>query len=183
MTNAAHSTSQLILDPVSQLVTTTDATPTISVIWDRAVQKAVITAADGPTVASRAYGILHTAMFDAWAAYDTNAVGTQLGDDLQRSPAENTTENKAEAMSFAAYRVLTELFSEQADLFSSVMAELGYDTTNTTTNTTAAAGIGNVSAEALMAYRRNDGANQANGYESTIDYTPVNTSSSVQDLE
>ncbi|MEM6598680.1 MAG: DUF6851 domain-containing protein [Cyanobacteria bacterium P01_C01_bin.69] len=183
MTNAAHSTSQLILDPVSQLVTTTDATPTISVIWDRAVQKAVITAAVGPTVASRAYGILHTAMFDAWAAYDTNAVGTQLGDDLQRSPAENTTENKAEAMSFAAYRILTELFSEQADLFSSVMAELGYDTANTTTNTTAAAGIGNVSAEALMAYRRNDGANQANGYESTIDYTPVNTSSSVQDLE
>ena len=180
---AANSNSQLILDPVSQLVTATDATPTISVIWDRAVQKAVITAAVGPTVASRAYGILHTAIFDAWAAYDAKAVGTQLGDNLQRSAAENTEENKAEAMSFSAYRVLTELFPEQAELFSSVMAELGYDTANITTDTTTAAGIGNVSAEALMAYRRNDGSNQTNGYESTVDYMPVNVSGNVQDIE
>ena len=160
---AANSNSQLILDPVTQLVTATDATPTISVIWDRAVQKAVITAAVGPTVASRAYGILHTAIFDAWAAYDAKAVGTQLGDNLQRSAAENTEENKAEAMSFSAYRVLTELFPEQAELFSSVMAELGYDTANITTDTTTAAGIGNVSAEALMAYRRSDGKHHPTG--------------------
>jgi len=178
-----QSSSQLVLDPVSQLVTATDDTPTISVIWDRAVQKAVINAAVGPTVASRAYGIVHTAMFDAWAAYDAKAVSTQLGDTLQRSAAENTEENKAEAMSFAAYRVLTELFGEQTDLFASVMAALGYDTANDTTDTTTAAGIGNVSAEALMTYRRNDGSNQTNGYESTVDYTPVNVSGDVQDIE
>lgn len=179
----SNATANLVLDPVTQLVTATDPTPTISVIWDRAVQQAVITAAVGPTVASRAYGILHTAMFDAWAAYDAKAIGTQLGDQLQRSAAENTEDNKAEAMSFSAYKVLTEIFPEQAALFSSVMAELGYDTANNTTDTTTAAGIGNVSAEALMVYRRNDGSNQTNDYASTIDYTPVNVSGSVQDLE
>ena len=184
MTNATTpSTSQLILDPVSQLVTATDSTPTVSVIWDRAVQTAVIDAAVGPTVASRAYGILHTAIFDAWAAYDTKAVATQLGDELQRSAAENTEENKAEAMSFSAYRVLSELFPSQTDLFNSVMAELGYNTANLTTDTTTAAGIGNVSAEALMTYRRNDGSNQTNGYKSTVDYTPVNVSDNIQDIE
>jgi hypothetical protein len=49
-------------------------------------------------------------MFDAWAAYDETAIATQLGDELQRPEAENTDANKTEAMSYSAYRVLTELF-------------------------------------------------------------------------
>ncbi|MEM9809417.1 MAG: hypothetical protein AAF959_29560, partial [Cyanobacteria bacterium P01_D01_bin.56] len=57
--------TQLVLDPITQLVTVNDPSPTISVKWDQAVQKAVINTAPGPTIASRAYGIVHTAMFDA----------------------------------------------------------------------------------------------------------------------
>jgi hypothetical protein len=167
----------LILDPISQLVTVNDSSPTVSVQWDQAVQEAVINTSPGPTVASRAYGVLHTAMFDAWAAYDPNAVGTQLGDDLQRPTAENTDANKTEAMSFAAYRVLTELFPSEQQTFDDLMTELGLDPNNTSTDTTTAAGIGNVSAEALMAFRRNDGSNQENGYVDTTGYTPVNSDS------
>ncbi len=175
---------QLILDPHTQLVTVNDATPTISARWDKAVQQAVINSSPGPTIASRAYGILHTAMFDAWAAYDPIAVATQLGDDLQVSSSNITDANKEEAMSFAAYRVLTELFPTETDIFYDLMRELGFDPNNNTTDTTTAAGIGNVSAEALMEVRRVDGSNQLNNYVDNTDYTPVNPDpDSIVDLE
>ncbi|WP_143288245.1 DUF6851 domain-containing protein [Calothrix rhizosoleniae] len=159
---------QLILDPETQLVTVNDDDPTISVLWDKAVQQAVINSSPGPTIASRAYGVMHTAMFDAWAAYDPTAIGTQLGDDLQVSAAEITDANKEKAMSFAAYRVLTELFPTETAVFDELMAELGFDSANDTTDTSTAAGIGNVSAEALLEFRRLDGSSD------TSDYEPVN---------
>lgn len=56
---------ELILDTQSQLVTVRNPSPTISVLWDRAVQQAVINTKVGPTIASRAHGIVHTAMYDA----------------------------------------------------------------------------------------------------------------------
>lgn len=164
----------LNLDPDSQLVTVDDPTPSISVLWDRAVQEAVINTAPGPTVASRAYGMLHTAIFDAWAAYDPTAIATQLGDDLQRPDAEITEANKQKAMSFAAYRVLSELFPTQVEVFDELMAELGFDPSNTTTDSTTAAGVGNISAEALLEYRHEDGANQEGDYSDISGYEPVN---------
>ena len=182
----------LEVEPDTQLVTVNDSSPTISVLWDRAIQQAVINTSVGPTVASRAYGMVHTAIFDAWAAYDPQAIATQLGDDLQRPEGEITEANKEEAMSFAAYRVLAELFPDQVDIFNELMAQLGFDPNNTTTDTTTAAGIGNVSAEALLEFRREDGSNQLgddpNGeigvlYSDTTGYEPVNTSERIVDIE
>ena len=170
-------TATLTLDPVDQLVGVSgDDTPTPSVLWDRAIQQAVISESPGPTVASRAYGVMHTAMYDAWAAYDQEAVATQLWDNLQRPASENTDANKTAAMSYAAYRVATELFPGQQSVFDAVMAQLGLDPSNTTTDTTTPAGIGNVSAEALMGIRRVDGSNQLNGYVDNTGYTPRNAS-------
>ena len=170
-------TANLVLDPVDQLVTVSgDDSPTPSVLWDQAIQRAVINEAPGPTVASRAYGVLHTAMYDAWAAYDPEAIATQLWDNLQRPEGENTDANKTAAMSYAAYRVATELFPDQQAVFDGVMAQLGLDPANTTTDTSTPAGIGNVSAEALMGIRRVDGSNQLNGYVDNSGYTPVNSS-------
>lgn len=166
----------LNLDPDNQLVTVEDASPTISVLWDRAVQQAVINTAPGPTIASRAYGMLHTAMFDAWAAYDPLAIGTQLEDDLQRPEAEITEANKSKAMSFAAFRVLNDLFSDQTQIFADLMTELGFDSNNTTTDTTTAAGIGNVTAQALLDFRHQDGSNQLADipYAANGDYEYIN---------
>ena len=183
--------SELQLDPNTQLVTVDDPSPTISVLWDRAVQQAVINTRVGPTVASRAYSIVHTAIYDAWAAYDPSAVATQLGDDLQRPESENTEANKAEAMSFSAYRVLSDLFPEQVEIFNGVMATLGLDPNNTTTDTSTPAGIGNVSAQALLAFRQNDGSNQlgndpnGNGtpYSDISGYQPQNPSGNPINIE
>jgi len=43
-------------------------------------------------------------MFDAWAAYDKKAKGTQLEDHLRRPVNEHTDANKAKAMSYAAHK-------------------------------------------------------------------------------
>lgn len=183
---------ELILDPETQLVTINDPDPSISVLWDRAVQQAVINTAPGPTIASRAYGMLHTAMFDAWAAYNPEAVATQLGDDLQRPASENTAANKTEAMSFAAYRVLVDLFPGEVAIFDDLMAELGFDPGNITTDVATATGIGNLTATALLNFRRNDGANQLgidrNGtlgvpYSDVSGYEPVNSPDNIIDIE
>lgn len=181
---------ELLIDPDTQLVTVDDPDPTITVLWDQAVQQAVINTSPGPTVASRAYAVMHTAMFDAWAAYDPTAIATQLGDDLQRPIAENTDSNKAVAMSFAAYRVLIELFPTQAELFNDVMTSLDLDPNNTTTDTTTPIGLGNVSADALLAFRREDGANstgddpnsQGLPYSDTTGYEPTNLSNTTVDI-
>ncbi|NES76200.1 MULTISPECIES: DUF6851 domain-containing protein [Okeania] len=181
----------LTVNPETQLVTVENPTPSISVLWDQAVQQAVINTSPGPTVASRAYGILHTAAYDAWSAYDPLAIGTQLEDNLQRPQSENTDANKTEAISFAAYRVLSELFPSEVEIFNEVMAELGFDPNNTTTDTSTPAGIGNVSAEALLTFRRNDGSNQlgndpnGNGtpYSDITNYQPLNFPGETIDIE
>ncbi|MEM6500771.1 MAG: DUF6851 domain-containing protein [Cyanobacteria bacterium P01_C01_bin.89] len=173
-------TANLVLDPVDQLVTVSgDDTPTPSVLWDRAIQQAVINneRPPGPTIASRLYGLTHTAMYDAWAAYDSVAVATQLWDNLQRPASENTDANKAAAMSYAAYRVATEILPTQQPIFDALMSGLGLDPNNTSTDITTPAGIGNVSAEALMTIRRVDGSNQLNGFADNTGYRPTNASS------
>src|SRR5919202_1686272 len=101
------------------------------VLWDQAAQQAVINTKVGPTIASRTYAMMHTAIFDAWAAYDPVATSTQLGNTLQRPIQENTDANKNAAISYAAYRTLVDLFPTQVSLFNNLMVSLGFDPNNT----------------------------------------------------
>ena len=151
---------KLNLDPETQLVTVTDSSPTISVIWDRAVQTAIIETASGPTIASRAYGMVHTAIYDAWSAYEDIPISTNLGDELQRPQEENTIANKTEATSYAAYHVLIALFPDLQENFAATLEDLGYDPDLLSTDDTSPAGIGYIAAQALLDYREEDGANQ-----------------------
>ncbi|GMG83025.1 hypothetical protein LNKW23_22380 [Paralimibaculum aggregatum] len=167
----------LVLDPETARVTVDDPSPTVSVIWDQAVQSAVIETAVGPTIASRAYALTHTAIFDAWASYDPVAVGVSVGDTLQQAAVDNTEANKTEAMSFAAYAVLRELFPEQGEIFDAAMAELGFPVNLGLVAPDSPASLGLLVAETLMAERRGDGSNQENGYADTSGYAPVNLSS------
>lgn len=182
----------LILDEDAQTVSIQDPTKTVSAAWDAAVQAAVVATGPGPTIASRAYAMMHTAMYDAWSAYDTVAVSTNLDDQLQRPASENTEANKIEAMSFAAYRVLDDLFSTQTEIFENVMDQYGLNSNDTSTDTTTPTGIGNQMAAALLAVRHADGSNQlgdaATGtagvaYSDTTGYTPVNPTGDPTDIE
>lgn len=136
----------------------------------------------GPTVASRTYGILGTVMYDAWSAYEGVPISTQLGDALQRPKHENTLANKEKALSYGAYRVLSQLFPDRIDALNDRMNSLGFDPNEMTSDTTTAAGIGNVMASTLMQFRRNDGSNQLGGYADTSGYTPINSPDKVIDI-
>ena len=129
---------------------------------------------NGPPVVARALAIAHTCMYDAWAAYDRDAVGTVLGGTLRRPPAERTNANKAKAISFAAYRCLTNLYPDtppstaSATRLGAVLTGQGYALADTSSvDTTTAAGVGNVAAQAVIDSRLHDGSNQYN------DQTPV----------
>jgi hypothetical protein len=53
----------------------------------------------GPTIAARALAVVHTAIYDAWAAYDPVAVGTRMGGNLRQPADERTLENQTKAVS------------------------------------------------------------------------------------
>src|ERR1044071_1904907 len=137
--------------------------------WTNIVHNAVKAVRPYPPAVARAHAIVATAMYDAWAAYDAIAVGTQLGGTLRRPPLERTDANKAKAISFAAYRALVDLFPTQQPAIDQEMARQGYDKNDISTNTSTPSGIGNTVANTLLAFRHNDGSNQANGY---VDYVP-----------
>jgi len=173
----------LQMSPETQRVTVTDPTPSVSVLWDQVVQQAVTNTSPGPTIASRAYAMMHTAMFDAWSAYDEPASSTQQADTIQQPASENTEKNKQEAMSYAAYRVLDDLFATETSLFHGLMERLGFDPENATASPTEPAGIGNTMAASLLSVRHGDGSNQqgndpsgtaGTAYSDTSDYSPMN---------
>jgi hypothetical protein len=56
-----------------------------------------------PTVGSRFLATLHTAMYDAWTAYDSTAVGVVSGTALKGEGGPNNEANKREAISHAAF--------------------------------------------------------------------------------
>ena len=152
--------------------------------WDEQTLAAIRALKTGPTINARALAVVHTAMYDAWAAYDATAVGTRLGGSLRRPAAERTLEYKSMAISFAAYRALLNLFPARAADFTAFMRAMGYDPDDTTTDPASPAGVGNQAAAAVLAYRANDGSNQANGYADTCRpscYVPVNTPDQVND--
>ena len=150
----------LNLEAETQLVTVSEPNPTVSVLWDRAIQQAVINTNPGPTVASRAYSLMHTAIFDAWAAYDPQAIATTKGDDWQRPEAENTAANKQKAMSYAAYEVASDLFPSQTPQFERLMTDFDYDLEPTNLDLTTPEGIGNLAADSLLKSHYQDGSNQ-----------------------
>jgi hypothetical protein len=153
----------------------------VVLLWDEELLQAVRAnpAGTGPTVTARAIGVAHTAMFDAWAAYDARALGTRYGGSLRRPPAERTLENKNKAISFAAFATLSDLFPKREKDFTLQMLELGYKVDGSDTSMPAA--IGSIVAKAVIEFRHNDGANQLGDYADTTGYQPVNTPDKVVD--
>ncbi len=149
--------------------------------WDEQSLMAIRQFKAGPTIAARALAIVHTSMYDAWAAYDATAVGTRLGGSLRRPAAERTLERKSEAISYAAYRALLNLFPAKAGDFRAFLTALGYDPDDASTDPATPAGVGNQAAAAVLAFRADDGSNQANGYADTSGYVPVNSPDTVTD--
>lgn len=141
----------------------------------------------GPPIVARALAIVHTCMYDAWAAYDPVARGTQLGVSLRQPRHERKARHKRKAVSVAVYRALVDLFSAQHALFDDLMARLGYDPLDTNTEAMTPAGIGNLACAAVLAFRHTDASNQLgtiNGgvaYSDHTGYVSVNTPTQITD--
>jgi hypothetical protein len=136
-------------------------TRNIVVCWNEALLQAVRESKLGPPMVARALAVAHTCAYDAWAAYDRAAVGTRLGGTLRRPARERRYENKVEAVSYAAYRAAVDLFpGSRATVFDPLLASLGLSPNNTSLDPTEPAGVGNLAAEAVLAFRHRDGANQ-----------------------
>jgi hypothetical protein len=159
----------------------------VAVRWNEALLQAVRNTGFAPMFTARALGIVHTCMYDAWAAYDPVAVGTQYGGSLRRPEIEHTLANKERATSYAAYRSLADLFPTQVALFDGLMAELGFDPADTSADPTTPTGIGNITSAAVIAVRHQDGSNQLgdiNGgapYSDYTGYVPVNSPDEIVD--
>ncbi len=141
--------------------------------WNQTALIEVRASNQGPTVASRSLAILHTCIYDAWTAYDSTAAGTALSTEYRRPYFERTARNKAAAISYAAYRCLSNLYPDGVERLRTAMRHRGYDETNTSKDRTTPAGIGNSAAAAVIESRRDDGANQygTRNDEPYADYT------------
>jgi hypothetical protein len=146
----------------------------IVVRWNTAVLDAVRNSTLGPPMVSRALAIIHTCVFDAWAAYDARAIGTQFGGALRRPRDERTPANKTEAISFAAHRAAVDLFPGRRAQLDAFMVSLGYDPASLPTDPATPSGIGVTACAAVLEERHQDGSNQLNGYADTSGYVPVN---------
>lgn len=155
--------------------------------WDDAALQAIRGSRPGPPVVARVLAMVHTAQYEAWSQYDETAVGTLLGDRFRRPLAERTTENKAAAVSYAAYQVLSDLYPSLRFEFDAILAAQGLDPSIRTTNPVTPAGMGNLAAAVVLQYRHHDGANQLGdlhpgAYSDYTGYVPVNTPTTVNDI-
>ena len=165
---------------------TAQAADNAVLVWDEAVLHGIRVTKPGPTICARAVAVAHTAMFDAWSAYDARAVPTVQHPAWRRPGAERTDANKSEAISYAGYRAAVDLFPAEAAYYQALMLQQGYSPGDQTTDPSTARGVGNSAAAAVLEFRHRDGSNQQGDrapgtYSDYTGYTPVNTSVTVND--
>jgi hypothetical protein len=140
---------------------------------------------------ARGAALVYTAMYNAWAPYDTNAVATIPGS-IDRVPTSLQNSVAAEtSVAHAAYASLVELFPAQKVTFDQAMKDFGFDPTNSSALDQTAAGLGNAAAKNVIAYYRTDGSNSQGDltpanpvpYADYTGYVPKNTATSQLDPE
>lgn len=144
--------------------------------WDEEALAAIRIDFPRPPVHARNLYHFSLAMWDAWAAYDATAVGYLTS---EKHGSLDPAADRAEAISYAAYRVLRERYRISPNAattlasFDARMAALGYDPSLTTTVGDTPAAVGNRIAATVLAYGLEDGANEAGNYADPS-YAPVN---------
>ena len=155
--------------------------PTVVVNWNEAMLAAIQSGDPKPTIITRQMFIVHTAIYDAWTAYDrvANPVYLQLP---HRPIREHNELNRLETVSFAAYETLIHLFpayEKETGAFRKMINQLGIDL-QADPLSNSPADIGKKAAAAVIKARQNDGANASAAYDDAVSqtfprlYAPVN---------
>ncbi|MEO8468574.1 MAG: vanadium-dependent haloperoxidase [Chloroflexota bacterium] len=144
--------------------------------WDEALLDAIRRALPNPPLHARNLYHLSAAMWDAWATYDRTARGVFV---TEKHAASDVEAARSEAMSYAAYKVLTSRFIKstggEASLseFADVMDSLCYPLGATLALGNSPAAVGYRIGDTILAAGKSDGSNETGGY-APPDYKPVN---------
>jgi hypothetical protein len=157
----------------------TDIDDTVVVKWNDELLQTIRAnpAATGPTITARAIGVLHTAIYDAWAAYDPVPDGVHYTVKATGITSDTIAADREKAISFAAHKTLTWLFPGRAGLdvdpgpavlgeYDAQLQELNY----ALDDSSPAAQIGRAAAQATIAFRGNDNSNQTTNPDGTVTY-------------
>ena len=147
-------------------VTHAAASNSIARVWNERALAAIRQDTPHPPAQARNYFSFSAAMYDAWAAYDSNAVGYVY---RGKHTAPNIASARSNAISFAVFRLMKErhAYSKTASntlfLDDALMTSLGYNINDQSRDTNTATGVGNSIFDAVSAWFINDGARQTNG--------------------
>lgn len=148
----------------------------IARIWNERILEGIRMDTPHPPGQARHLFSFSVAMYDAWAAYDSNAVGFVY---RGKHTAPDIAAARREAISFAMYRLMLErhAFSRtatnQAERNPVFMTLLGYDTNNVSRDVSTPAGLGNSIYDAVSLWFSNDGSRQTNGTPFPLANPPV----------
>jgi hypothetical protein len=123
-------------------------------------------------------------MWDAWAAYDAAADGVFVREKLT---ATNVEAARAEALSYAAYRILRHRYLTavgggiSAACFTGFMTKLGFDPNDTGTTGDSPRALGNRIAQTIIGFGAEDGANEQQNYRDTTGFAAANTALVVEE--
>lgn len=175
-----HIAGALVLFVVVASVQTAAAqTYSVARQWDEKLLNAIRVDYARPTVHARNLFHFTIAIWDAWAVYDDLA-DPVLSIDESPAPVGGILASREEAISYAAYRVLSARFAdspgagESIPSFDAKMDELGYDRSYVSLIGNSPAAVGNRIAVRVLSFGLADGANEAGGYEDNLGYAPVN---------
>lgn len=134
---------------------------------------------DIPKPGVHARNLFHTsvAMYDAWAAFDPTADGYLVREKLEAQDVDSAREA---ALSHAVRTVLVHRYAQanggpvSLACYDAFMMKLGLDPSDARTEGDDPVALGNRIGQAVIDTFRNDGANEANAYADTTDYTPTN---------
>jgi hypothetical protein len=149
-----------------------DTPDTIVVQWNKVALEGVRGSTLGPPMVARALAIIHTCIYDAWAAYDPRAKGTHWRASLRQPKSKRTEENKRIAISYAAYSAAVDLFPQAKQLlFDDFMkSTVGEDWAQLQDHRKTAAHIGILACQTILDAHHDDGANQLG--DRSLDRTP-----------
>ena len=136
-----------------------------------------------PTITSRYLALIFVSIFDAWSRYDENAIPVYLDGVKRRPEDERSLKNKEIAVSYAAFRAMSEYYYSDQKMFEDFMRDLGLDPNNKSLDPNTPEGIGNLAAKTVIEARKDDGSNQygeeegSNGqpYFDYTNYEPINS--------
>lgn len=149
----------------------------IARVWNEQNLDAIRIDFPNPPVHARNLFHLSAAMWDAWAAYDSAAIGYIHREDAS---AADIVAARREAISYAAYRILRHRYARSVNAatslqaFNVAMVGLGYSTGNETVVGDTPAAVGNRVAAAILNFAESDLSNETNDYRD-FSYRPVNS--------